>query len=93
MATQYSDRIELLRLTLLIQASRASRLGTPISTFHLAARVAGFEVTLRDVERELLYLLDKGLLVEVPKVISPENVHYRIHATGRDLLAKQQLDG
>jgi DNA-binding PadR family transcriptional regulator len=42
-----------------------------------------------DVYQEIQYLVDKGLLVAEPKVISPECGLYRITANGRDYLATQ----
>jgi hypothetical protein len=87
-----NERLESLRFLLLLEASQALRPGFPVSKYHTCARVAGFDVALQEIERELLYLFDKGLLVEVPKFISPEIVCYRIHASGRDLLARNHLE-
>ena len=47
-------------------------------------------ITGEQVETELLYLEDKGLIQEAAKYISPENRAWRITAEGRDLLANIQ---
>lgn len=54
----------------------------------LTAIQTGTQCGMNAVTREIQYLLDKALLVEVPKLISPEIPHYRIHANGRDFLAQ-----
>ncbi len=90
--SQRQHRLAFLRGMLLREAAQASSQGLPVHTFHLAVRLHGLDVSVADVERELQYLLDKNLLVSVPKVISPEIGSYRIHANGRDFLAMQGFE-
>ena len=40
---------------------------------------------------ELLYLVDKGLIAPVPKLISPEVEAWRITAAGRDFLSQRGI--
>lgn len=76
---------------LLLRVAGASTQGMPVTTYHMGAHLDGFHVSLGDVERELQYLLDKNFICEVPKVLSPENRRYRIHAVGRDFLAEHRF--
>jgi hypothetical protein len=43
-----------------------------------------------DVDAELQYLADKGLIAQVSKAVSPEIVLWRITATGRDFQATSE---
>ncbi len=72
---------------LAVADANGSRFGLTAPTFTLFARQFGFEETTPVAERELDYLVDKGLLAEVPQTISPEVRAWRITATGRDFLA------
>lgn len=44
-----------------------------------------------ELEEELAYLADKGLVMSAPKLISPELRAWRITAAGRDLAAELGL--
>jgi hypothetical protein len=85
-------QLESLRLMLLLRAAEVSLRGLPVIGFHLSARVFGFEASVEDIQRELQYLLDKGLVTELPKLLSLENRWYRISANGRDYLAEQEIE-
>lgn len=88
-----ADR-ELFRHALLeVAEANASRYGLPGEAFGLLARRFGFGGIARaEVEAELVYLTDKGLMAEVPRLISPEVRAWRITAAGRDYLAGEMGD-
>jgi hypothetical protein len=86
-----SRSIQVLRIALLQAADAALPFDMAIAGYELHARTIVPNASPRDIERELQYLLDKGLLVDVTKAISPENRCYRIHANGRDFLAEHRL--
>lgn len=44
-----------------------------------------------EITTELVYLADKGLVVEDKKLVSPENKNFRLTAEGRDYLAEKGL--
>jgi hypothetical protein len=77
---------EQLRLSLLrFLAANVSRFGLPTDFLLQQARAEGRHILIRsEVEAELEYLRDKGLVDEVPKAISPERRCWRITADGRD---------
>lgn len=84
-----TDR-EQLRLSLLrfLEANN-SRFGLPTDFLLQRARAEGRSLLLLDqVETELTYLADKGLVDEVLKSISPERRAFRITAIGRDYYAQ-----
>ena len=54
----------------------------------LMARFGFREVRATQLERELIYLQDKGYALSIDKAISPENRAWRITAAGRDYLAQ-----
>jgi hypothetical protein len=87
-----AHRLKLFRVTLLVLAFSAPRRGLPLSSYHTEARASQFKVSLQDVERELQYLVDKSFVAYVPQIISPEILHYRITAAGRDFLAENGLE-
>ncbi len=64
----------------------------PLATIVTGAKLAAFPSANDDIVRgELVYLMDKGLVVVVAKQLSPENKRWRITAAGRDFLAEQGL--
>lgn len=84
---------EQLRLTLLwsLEAGAKLRFGIPTGRLAMQARAEGFSaVTSDEVTAELQYLVDKGLVVQVQKEVSPEMTAWRITAAGRDHLAMTQ---
>ena len=60
---------------------------------HLAGDFGFAGVKISDLEREIVYLQDKGYAVQVAKPISPENRIWRITAEGRDYLAQLSHEG
>ena len=84
---------EQVRLCILRHLDAAAESSFPISTSMLRQFIAseGFrQLDEPGLRGELQYLEDKGLIAKSPKVISPENPHWRITAAGRDLYAQQQ---
>lgn len=80
---------ELFRHALLeVAEANGSRYGLTAEAFALLVARFGFRPGKGEAEMELGYLTDKGLLAEVPKVLSPEVVAWRITATGRDFVAR-----
>ena len=86
-----SESVEMLRIALLREGDRACPRWMGIDAYELRVQQIVPNATRRDVERELQYLVDKGLFVECIKIISPENRHFRIHAGGRDYLAERRI--
>lgn len=85
---------EQLRISLLrFLAANLTRFGLPIGWLTTQAKMEGRNVlTQEQVEAELDYLQDKGL-VDVPlKAVSPEMRNWRITAAGRDYLAALGVD-
>lgn len=82
--TRENLRHSLLRFT----SENRSRFGLPLAYLHAAALAEGRRnLTLPEVEFELDYLSEKGLLTVPEKLISPEVRAWRITAAGRDHLA------
>lgn len=83
-------QIEIIRVSLLRYIAQGEG---AISTGYLLAfvRAEGFRsFDLTMCRAELQYLADKALIEEVNKLLSPENKHWRITASGRDFLAAQE---
>lgn len=84
-----ADLREQLRLAILRHlAGNPTRfgLGTPLLLQILKAE--GLRCEAADLEAEIQYLQDKGLVAEITKTLSPENRAFRITATGRDVWAQ-----
>jgi hypothetical protein len=86
------DQREQLRLSLLrFLAENPTRWGFNLALLTQMARAEGrAALTSGEVEAELLYLEDKGLIAPAEKRLSPELRAWRISAAGRDLLAQTQ---
>lgn len=83
-----SVRISLLRFL----AHRPWIFGLPTAVLWAHVRLEGLpHVSREQVEAELLYLADKGMVVRVDKRISPESAAWRITAEGRDWLAERGI--
>lgn len=82
---------ELLRLNLLRQLDAVAPSSLRVSALHVGTFSGGFDVQVREVEAELGYLADKGLVKLSDKAISPEIKHWQVTAAGRDLVAQQGL--
>jgi len=79
---------ELVRARILDQLEAASGFGLGAGVILRGLRCAGFHhLEELHIRRELQYLVDKGLVADVAKRISPEVRRWRITAEGRDLLA------
>jgi hypothetical protein len=81
-----SEQREQVRLSILRYCLRPTSMGL-ICAYLRAEGFRGIERV--QVELEILYLEDKGLLAEADKLVSPENKIYQTTATGRDYLAQQ----
>jgi hypothetical protein len=84
------EQREQLRLSLLrFLEDNPTRFGLGTVLLCQMARQEGRPALLwREVEQELLYLHDKGLVTEACKALSPEIRAWRITAAGRDLCAQ-----
>ena len=83
---------ELLRVGILTALVASGKYTPAAGVLHFRLKRGGFpELTAEELAVELQYLLDKGLVVETDKRISPENKQYRITAEGRDFLAQEGL--
>lgn len=81
---------EQIRLSVLRYGEAADQYGLAESLLLQFVRSEGHRRLSREqLEAELIYLRDKGLITLVPKEISPENAAWRITAAGRDFLALQ----
>lgn len=79
---------ELLRLALLrILDEQDSRFGLSEPVLAALVHRYGFQPGVDVVQVELDYLRGKSLAETITKQLSPENRHWRITATGRDLVA------
>lgn len=85
---------EHIRLSLLrFLAENPTRWGFNLALLTQMARAEGRTgLEPQQVEAELLYLEDKGLITRCEKVLSPELRAWRITAAGRDFLAEHQSD-
>lgn len=84
---------EQVRLSLLrYLAANPTRYGLPLRYLRQALATEGRRLTPAEVEAEVIYLQDKKLVEETVKVLSPENMAWRITASGRDHLALVQGD-
>jgi len=87
-----SEQREQLRLSLLrFLDNNASMRGMSAALLLQMARSEGRPGLFADeVKAELQYLLDKALITDALKLISPENACYRITAAGRDFMAANE---
>lgn len=81
-----SAELEQLRLSILrFLDANTSDFGLPTDFLLQQARAEGRHLLRRhELEAELTYLSEKGLILSVTKSISPERRSWRITATGRD---------
>jgi len=83
------EQLEQIRLSALRYCEAANQFGLASPLLLQFVRSEGHRPLNRpQLEAELGYLVDKGLLARVPKEISPENRLWRITAAGRDFLAE-----
>ena len=84
------QQCEQLRLSLLRYLDlNPARWGLSASLLCQFVRNEGSPASADDVERELDYLKDKGLVIALGKLISPELLAWKISASGRDYLASR----
>lgn len=82
---------EQVRLSLLrYLAANKGRFGISAAMLRQYLASEGSRLTQAEIEAELLYLTDKGFVLEITKAVSPENLAWRISAEGRDFLAQAQ---
>ena len=83
---------EIFRDTILRAFKASSGCGLSVVTLDVTLRSCGFrKFDYEEVEAEVRYLMDKGLVAEVPKSHSPANRLWRITAEGVDDLEKRGL--
>jgi hypothetical protein len=83
-----TDR-EQLRLSLLrILARNPTRWGISIGLIEQQLAAEGSPSATGDIEAELLYLTDRGMVAGVSQVVAPNRLHWRITAAGRDAWAQ-----
>ena len=83
------ETIRLCALRHLDALRTGARFGIGTAVLLQLIRSEGFrELTAPDLEAELQYLADKGLIEDAVKLVSPENRNWRITATGRDHYAQ-----
>lgn len=86
----HTQRETLRHAILRLGAANVSRWGIGAEAMRLYVQRYAFDLPTEDIAVEMQYLEDKGLLVRVPKVISPDVPAWRITATGRDLVAEHE---
>jgi len=88
------EQREQLRLSILrVLAANVTPYGTPLTFLRSLLIAEGRPwLTRQDVEAEMLYLRDAGLVATVDKPVSPENTAWRVTKEGRDFLALRGLD-
>lgn len=62
-----------------------------VPALKVGAMAGGFAPTDDEIDAELLYLADKGLVVVTDKLVSPELKRWRVTADGRDYAATEGL--
>lgn len=77
-----------LRITLL-QIARSAPVGVTREFAPVALRLRGVRPSTAEIDDEIAYLCDKGMLAAVEKKLSPEVKAWRITASGRDYLAEE----
>lgn len=83
--------LEHIRLSLLRHLdANPTRWGLTVPLLSQMLRAEGQEAPERTLQAELDYLVEKGLVTEVGKPISPENRAWRLSAAGRDFLAQRR---
>lgn len=86
------DEREHIRLSILRHLARnPTRWGYNVALIRQLLAAEGMPCSADDIEAELLYLEDKGLVAPSPKIISPELRAWRITAAGRDYAAEHGL--
>ena len=83
--------LELFRHNLIAQLCVVGPVGMRPAALKVGAKAGGFDPSDEQLDAELQYLADKGLVVAQDKAISPELKRWRITAAGRDYAAQEKL--
>ena len=75
------------RAILMVMDANQGPHGVGLPALRLLVGHYGFYPSSEDTQFEVEYLIDKGMVANLTKTISPENRFYRITASGRDFLA------
>lgn len=90
--TASPEEREQIRLSILRHLARnPTRWGYNVALLRQLLAAEGMPCSADDIEAELLYLEDKGLVARSPKIISPELRAWRITAAGRDHVAEHGI--
>jgi hypothetical protein len=81
--------LEVFRHRIITLLVAAGSIGARVPTLKNGLTAAGYEPTDTQVADELDYLAGKGLVETKDKLISPENLRWKITANGRDYAAQQ----
>ena len=85
-----SEQRELMRNAILgILDANGSKYGVGLGAIAIFLRPLGFRVSADELRPEVQYLEDKGFVLPISKLVSPENRVWRITAEGRDYCAIQ----
>lgn len=85
-----TSALELFRHTLLRQLAAALPASLNQETLLLGVNTAGFRTEANELNRELIYLTQKGHIELIQKPLNPAP-RYRLSATGRDYLDAEGL--
>lgn len=91
MSTKETQLREHLRNRILMDANAIGKQGLTLEGYFQGAKAVGLPSDRIEVDREIDYLVGKGLLEGVKKTISPEIPRWKISAAGRDYLAEEGL--
>jgi hypothetical protein len=81
---------EQVRMSTLRYCRQADGFGLSAALLLASLRAEGLRsLGKEEMDAQLRYLVDKGLIAAVDKKISPENASYRITAEGEDFFAQQ----
>jgi hypothetical protein len=87
------EQREQVRLSILRHLARnPTQWGFNVALIRQLLAAEGQLLEASEIEAELLYLEDKGLVARPQKIISPELRAWRITATGRDYLAERHIE-
>ncbi len=82
------ERENLRKAILNVLDANATQLGLSQGAIRVLIVQFGLRLEPEAIAPELLYLADKGLVVNAAKSLSPENRWWRITAEGRDFVAQ-----
>lgn len=85
------EQKELFRHSILLQLEAASPSSLPLVTLWQGIKARGFRVHSEEIEKDLGYLVGKGLVVETRGELSRGLARYELSAAGRDYLEERGL--